>query len=397
MKIVFFNRFFHPDTSATSQLLSDLAFDLAASGHDVHVVTSHAEGEPGGTEGIHGVTVHRVAAAMTGPHGLAARALAYLRYYRGARAQARRLLGRGDIAVAKTDPPMLSAAVGPIAKARGARAIVWLQDLFPEIAREYGIPGTRGPVGAVLRRMRDRSLAGADAVVVIAENMARRVAAIPHVQPGRVHVVHNWSDGAAIVPVDPAANALRREWGLQDRFVVGYSGNLGRVHEFDTVIEAAAKLRSREDIAFLFIGRGPRLAEVQRKASQRLLANVRFMPHQQRARLGESLGVPDVHLSILRREFEGLVHPSKLYGIMAAGRPTLYVGSPHGDTAKIIAAAHCGVTVETGDADALASRILELHEASEARLLMGANARRAFEALYDRPVAVAAWRRVLGL
>src|SRR4029079_6928985 len=103
--------------------------------------------------------------AARGPHGLARCAAAYLAYYHGARRAAARLLGRGDIAVTLTDPPLILAGIAPIASARGAKLVVWLQDLFPEVAHEYGIPGTGRVAGAPLRAMRDRSLAGAHAVV----------------------------------------------------------------------------------------------------------------------------------------------------------------------------------------------------------------------------------------
>src|SRR5207244_2573656 len=119
--------------SATSQILSDLAFHLAASGNEVHVVTSRVPGADSPLETIRGVTIHRVATALKGPHSLFERAVAYVRYYRGARDAARALIRRGDIVVLKTDPPLLSTAIGPIARRTGAKVIIWLQDIFPEV------------------------------------------------------------------------------------------------------------------------------------------------------------------------------------------------------------------------------------------------------------------------
>lgn len=397
MKIVLFNRFFAPDASATSQMLADLALHLARTGRDVHVVASRVPGGEAREEEVGGVAVHRVANAIPGPHGLARRALAYLDYYRGARRATRRLVEPGDVVVLKTDPPLLSAAIVPLAKRRGARVVVWLQDLFPEVAREYGIAGLGGPVGAALRRARDRSLAGADTVVAVAEEMAKRVAALGVVDRSSLRVIHNWADGRAIVPIDPAANPLRREWGLEGRFVVAYSGNLGRVHEFDTMLEAASSLRGAPDVLFLVIGRGPRLAEVQARVRRESLANVRFESLQERATLARSLGAADVHLSILPPRFEGLVQPSKLYGILAAGRPTIFIGSVTGETARILGETHSGVAIATGDARALADAIVRMRDDPRGRTAMGVNAREAFEAAYDMPIALAKWREVLGV
>ncbi len=395
MKILFFNRFFFPDTSATSQIVSDLAFHLARLGHDVHAITSRVPGPEVSVEAAHGVTIHRVAEATTTPHGLLRRGLGYVGYYRGARRAARQLIAPGDIVVIKTDPPLASRAVGPLAHRLGARTVVWLQDLFPEVAHRYGVPGAGGLSGAALRRMRNDSLAIADRVVVIGDLMAahlEREDCVPH---DRVEVIHNWADGTAIVPVDPADNALRRTWDLGDKFVVGYSGNLGRVHEFDTLLAAAAKLKDDDGIVFLIIGRGPRLAEVQEKARREGLSNLRFEPHQERELMAQSLGAVDVHLSVLRPEFEGLVHPSKLYGIMAAGRPTIFIGDPRGETASILAATGSGTSVAMGDAEGLVAAIRALRGDTDERLRMGQRARQAFDQRFAMPIALGQWTTLL--
>ncbi len=395
MKIFFFNRFFHPDTSATSQIVSDLAFHLAGCGHEVHAVTSRVPGGTSDLETIRGVTVHRVATAASGPHGLFARGLAYLEYYRGARRAVGDLVSAGDVVVAKTDPPLLSAAIGPLARRRGAKVVAWLQDVFPEVAHEYGVPGMGWPLGSWSKRVRDRSLVEADHVVAIGELMARRIASIPGVRPERVTVIHNWADGEAITPIDRKLNELRRAWNLEREFVVGYSGNLGRVHEFETILDAAGLLKGDAGIRFLIIGRGPRLQEVESRVEREALANVRFEPHQHREMLGRSLGVADVHLAVLKPGFEGLVHPSKLYGIMAAGRPTIFIGDAKGEAASIIASARAGVCVRSGDASGLATAIRSMQADEKSRLEMGEAARRVFEERYSMPIALEAWERVL--
>lgn len=392
MRIVFFNRFFFPDTSATSQMLSDLAFHLAP-GAEVHVVTS---GSPNGAdvERIRGITVHRVARPIVGPHGLARRAWAYGRYYLGARAALRRIVQPGDIVVAKTDPPLLSVALASLAKSRGAKLVIWLQDLFPEVAEQYGIPGMGGALGAYLRRKRDHSLGLADAVVAIGEKMSARLSESRSVAPERLRVVHNWADGHSLMPLPHPQNELRARWELGDKFVVGYSGNLGRVHEFDTLLGAASRLRGEAGIIFLVVGAGPRLAQVRERVAAGNLSNIRFQPLQERESLLQSLNAADIHLSILRPEFEGLVVPSKLYGIMAVGRPAIFVGDPAGETAAILNSAGAGVSVAAGDDEGLARAILRLRDFPAERARLGANARKAFEASYDMRIAFSMWESV---
>ena len=391
MKIVFFNRFFFPDASATSQILSDLAFHLASVGADVHVVTSKVPDGIAAEETIRGVHVHRVVHAITGPHGLAQRAYAYFGYYRGARRAAAALLRPGDIAVLKTDPPMLSAAVGPVAARCGARVVAWMQDIFPEVAREYGVPLMGWPLGSWLRKARDRSLVAADRVVAIGERMAARLEA-EGVPRERLRVIHNWADGSAIRPLPREGNALRERWNLGDAFVAEYSGNLGRVHEFDTILSAAARLKQDDSIRFVVVGRGPRLAQMQARAAREGLGNVMFQPHQERGSLAESLAVGDVHLSVLQPRFDSLVLPSKLYGIMAAARPVVFIGDPGGESAALIEQAGCGVSVACGDDAGLAAALARLRDSPAEREAMGRRGRSAFESLYAMETALAQWR-----
>jgi glycosyltransferase involved in cell wall biosynthesis len=396
VKIVFFNRFFFPDTSATSQIVSDLAFHLAGAGHHVHAVTSRVSGGLARHETIRGVVIHRIAGSAAGTPSLFRRGLAYVAFYRGARRAATQLIREGDIVVVKTDPPLLSCAIGPLAKERGAKVVVWLQDVFPEVAHVYGVPAMGGPSGAFLRLIRDQSLAIADHVVVIGDRMADFITRSRRIERERVSVIHNWADGGAIAPIHADENPLRARWDLDGKFVVGYSGNLGRVHEFDTMLEAASRLRSEPQIQFLVIGRGPRFSEVKVRVEREGLTNVRFKPHQARSALAESLGVADVHVSVLRPEFEGLVHPSKLYGIMAAGRPTLFVGDVNGETASIISRTKSGVAVPTGDVDGLVGAILELRKDPSARLRMGRQARLAFDESFAMTTAMRKWESLMG-
>jgi glycosyltransferase involved in cell wall biosynthesis len=245
--IIFVNRFFYPDHSATSQILSDLAFHLATYGHDVHVVTSRqryddpdARLPPEQTEcGVH---IHRIATTKFGRIRLLGRAIDYLGFYRALRGVLRTLLRPGDVVVAKTDPPLISVVVMAAAARSGACSINWVQDLYPEVAARLGVPYLRGPVSRAFAHWRDRSLQFAAANVAISERMAEAIA-VRGVPPERIHVIPNWCDDETTVPMAPHDNQLRRQWLLQDQFVVGYSGNLGRAHEFDTIVGAAAQLK----------------------------------------------------------------------------------------------------------------------------------------------------------
>lgn len=399
MKIYFLNRFFYPDYSATSQLLSDLIFELAKLGYEIDVITARQHYDAVSArqpirELINGVTVHRVWTTKFGRGNLPGRAVDYLTFYLVALWRLWRLARRGDVIVAMTDPPLIGVPAGFIANLRGARLVNWLQDLFPEIAQVLGVRGLNGLFGRALIRLRDRSIKGAKANVAIGTSMATRIKAIG-IDPNTVNVIPNWADGDAIVPLDPDNNPLPAEWGLNDQFVVGYSGNMGRVHEFETIIKAAEVLKGDTDTTFLFIGDGAQRGPIERKVKTKQLNSFHFKPYQARDRLAESLSVPDVHLISLRPEMEGLVFPSKLYGILAAGRPTIFIGDSTGEIANLVRTESCGLAIQQGDITGLVKAIKKLRNDTELRIEMGKRARVLYEQRYDRYLAIERWSKLI--
>jgi glycosyltransferase involved in cell wall biosynthesis len=190
-------------------------------------------------------------------------------------------------------------------------------------------------------------------------------------------------------------NPVRIEWGICDRFLVGYSGNMGRVHDFRTVLDAADLLRAQSDIVFQFVGGGAQMKALQQAVAERRLPNVFFKPYQSHETLGQSLGAADVHLVTLRPELEGLVVPSKFAAIAAVGRPTLFIGDPEGEIGSIVREAECGICVNEGDVEALVAAITTLREDMPLRRRMGVNARRVFDERYGKEIAIQQWRRLL--
>jgi glycosyltransferase involved in cell wall biosynthesis len=305
---------------------------------------------------------------------------------------------------------MLSVAMAPIARARRAKLVNWVQDLFPEVLE--ALDADRTPVRSaaynILRRMRNRSLRHAQVNIAIGERMAERLAYCD-VPPQRIRIIPNWANSDLVSPRPRGANPLRREWGLEEKFVVGYSGNLGRAHDVSTFIEAIARLeqdcnqmrgRGREegllsDVVWLFVGGGALYRQLQSEIAARRFTSVQFRPYQPRERLAESLSVPDVHLVSLRPELEGLIVPSKYYGIAAVGRPTIFIGDMDGELARTLKAERGGDSVELGDGAKLAALIRSF--AANPKLVeeMGRSARSAFERSFDFPVAVSAWQNVL--
>ena len=399
MKIIFINRYFYPDHSATSQLLSDLAFDLARKGSSIVVLTSrqvydNPSASLPSTEVVKSVRVLRIWTSRFGRSNLLGRAADYFTFYLSAFARLMVEVGRRDVVVAKTDPPLISVVASLVVRWKKARLVNWVQDLFPEVAAELGVGSLQGRVGSLIRKVRNTSLMTAHQNVVLGELMKKKLSD-EGVADDKIIIIPNWSDEKAVYPVAREQNLLRKEWGLSNKFIVGYSGNMGRAHEFDVILDAAEILYQHTDIVFLFIGDGARWPWVEEQIRTRKLTNVLLKPYQPRERLAESLSVPDIHFISLKPRLEGLIVPSKFYGIIAAGRPVLFAGSPVGEISRIIKEAKCGLSVDLQDARGLASTVEQLALNGGLIEQMGINARTTFEQHYGMNRSLEAWNNVL--
>jgi colanic acid biosynthesis glycosyl transferase WcaI len=376
-KAVFINRYFFPDQSATSQMLSDLAFGLAAGGFTIHIVCSRqlydrSSANLASLETIDGVTVHRVWTTRFGRDRLAGRAMDYLTFYISGAWILLKILSSGDTVVAKTDPPLISIVAMAAAKAKGAHLVNWLQDIFPEVASRLASNPLPKCIDGLVRGLRDASLRYAAVNIVLGERM-REFLEQRGISPERICVIENWADGDSGAPRAATDSALRAKLELSGKFVVGYSGNLGRAHEFETVLDAASLLSRDDDIVFLMIGGGAGMAALRRAVRGRGLHSFHFLPYQPRESLSDGMAASDVHWVSLLPILEGLIVPSKVYGILAAGRPVLFVGDEDGEVARLIGSARAGVTVGVGDAQELARRIVELKCDGERRKSIGLN------------------------
>jgi colanic acid biosynthesis glycosyl transferase WcaI len=230
--------------------------------------------------------------------------------------------------------------------------------------------------------------------VVLGDRMAESLAALG-VAPERASIVQNWADGILIKPVARADNPLRREWGLDGKFVVGYSGNLGRAHDYHTLLDAIMCLEGATpdspEIIWLFVGGGALQGAFASELRARGLQSVLFKPYQPRELLAQSLSAADVHLICLKPELEGLIVPSKFYGITAAGRPTIFIGDRDGEIARIVRRRDLGYVVDQGDGIELAARVLALARDPDLCREIGARARKVCEDEFEKRIAINRW------
>lgn len=392
--MVFLNRFYWPDVAATAQMLTDLAEDLARDGWEITVVASRTGYAERGAqlpaeEVRNGVKILRVATTRFGRDRLWGRAGDYATYLWGAW---RHLLTlpTPDVVVAMTDPPLVAGPVVMAARLRGFRTAYWVQDLYPHLAAKLGLVRE----GSIPYRIADsvaRWIHGScDAVITLGPRMSETlIGAGAHIE--RVAHVHNWADAGAICPVAPEKNSFLREQRLEGRFVVLYSGNAGRAHTFDAVMEAARRLRHEPEVVFLFIGGGKLLPEIRAVVEREELGNVRFLDYMPREQLSESLSAAGVSLVTESPAVVGLLVPSKTYGILASGRPILFVGSDRSDVAAVVAESECGIVISPDDPASLVAAIRHLRDHPREAAEMGERARQAAITTYDRQHATRRW------
>lgn len=394
-KVLFVNRFYAPDLSATSQILTDVATGLASRGHHVIVYASRMSYDARTTyipkETLHGVQIHRIWSTKFGRKSTAGRAVDYFTFYVSIVLTLLFSLSRNDILIAKTDPPILSVPLGVVTRVRRAKLVNWLQDIFPEVALELGMGAPDGLLFKLLKKLRNLSLRRADVNVAIGHRMSKVINSLG-VQPDRICVIENFVDDEAIVHSVDHSLELRSKWGFSDSdFIVGYSGNLGRAHDIETILAAAERLRDAEHIKFVFIGSGHKHEHLVRQIANRKLTNIFLKPYQPRSQLQQSLALPNLHWASLTPSLEGYIVPSKLYGIAAAGRPLLMIGTPDGEIGQILKQYLFGKCIPPGQGEDVAAFILWAQSDPETMAMMGERARAFIDHRASKSRAMERW------
>lgn len=402
MRLIFINRFFFPDESATSLMLTDLVEGLAELGLPMHVITAAASytgtvEDPSDALPVR-LTVTRLPNLGVSQKSLAGRLFNFVAFYSTLMIVGLFHLRRGDLVVCLTDPPLIGVFAIFLARIKGAKLIHWVQDIYPETATRLGYGSSSNFAIRILAQLRDQAWQNASINVVIGERM--RDMLLSHgVSSQQIKVIQNWAGNEDLEPLEPDANPLREEWGFaDDTIVVGYSGNLGRAHDAQTILDAAKLLPTEvaSSLKLLFIGGGAKYALLENVLAENKLAMlIERRPYRPRGELGLSLNVPDIHWLSLEPELEGLIVPSKFYGAAAVGKPIIFIGDTAGEIARLIAEADCGASFSKGDACGVAQFITALAREPELRQRLGTNARHYCLEELSRAKRLREWRALI--
>lgn len=403
MHIAFFNRSYYPDQTATGQLLTDLCEGLVHEhGCRVTVVAgppllASTAMEPAGRRLVqrqehNGVRILRASGTRFDKRRFAGRATNYMTYFASACLAGLRL-DRPDVVVALTDPPIIGLAAWMAGLRHRAPLVMAFKDLFPEVAAL--LPDFHSStINAALQRVNRFLVRRAAINIALGETMRRRLIDDKGAPEARTVIIADWADTSAIAP-GPAENDFRREHGLSGKFVVMHSGNLGLAQSLETIVDAAALLREEPDIRFVFQGEGVSKATLEARSRELGLTNMLFLPFAPKARLGESFAAADLFIISLQRGLAGYIVPSKLYGILASGRPYVAAVEDTCEVAELTRTHACGLVVEPGDVRQLVDGIRRSYGDRDWTTRAGANAR-TLSLSFDRAVQVSRYFDVLG-
>lgn len=386
MRLLFLNQFFWPDLAPTSQLLTDVCDELAAQGHEVHVVCGRSAymcetGRPKPKVNV----IH--APAFRFSKGRGSRTLSYLSFLAGAAWKAWRA-PKPDIVVSMTTPPLLSVLGSMLQRWHGARHYIWEMDMYPDVAVDTGLARADAPFVRLLAWIARRQRRRADGVIALGECMKARL-----VQAGapaeQIQIAENWADSRVI-------RAHDRSLALP--LTVVYPGNLGMAHDAETLAGAIRLLGNSELVRFVFVGGGVGYERLREECQERGAKNVEFRPYEPLESLAEGW-LRNGHVGLVSQKTScvGTVVPSKVYALMAAGLPLVYIGPPNATPALTIERFHCGWRVDNGADAELVALLTGLARHPESIQKAGRRARRAFEEHYDVPQGVRRVSEILGL
>lgn len=357
---------YFPEETSTGYFLTRIAEGLARE-FDVRIISGRPSYSARDTpvalrEERHGTTIYRMPASRFRPDRLVLRAVNLVSFTVFAFVFAMFHFRRGDLIVVVTNPPTLPVAIIAAAKFRGARSVLMVHDVYPEVLAATKMLAIEGIAYRVLAELSGWLARRFDRVVVLGRDMREVIATKMVARADRIVMIPNWGDVDLVTPVERDNNRLRHELGLDGKFVVQFSGNAGRTHDLDSLFAAADALRERPDIHFLLVGFGGKFVTAESVIARRHLTNVTLLPRQPRDRLATMLTCSDLTVIAFVGGMYGVSVPSRMYNLLAAGVPIAAIADPRSELALVVTEGDAGWVIADGD---LATLVATLADAPE--------------------------------
>ncbi|VEP12223.1 Glycosyltransferase [Hyella patelloides LEGE 07179] len=392
-------QFYPPDYAATGQLIQELATQLEDNNIEVNVFT----GQPGYAfseenappkEKVKGVTIKRSRASRMWSGRITGKAINGIIFCLRTALHIVRHRKRNDVLLITTAPPFLS-VVGYLTNLFfGVSYVCLVYDLYPDVATEFGLISDNHPIAKFWNWVNGKVWRRAKSIIVLSETMKNRITAKHPDTDSKIAIIHNWANADWIKPLAKQQNWFACEHGIDRKFTVLYSGNLGRCHDVDTIL-GTIKLLKNEPIQFVFIGAGAKHDICRQTVADWGFDNCSFLPYQDRKNLPYSLTACDLALVSIAPGMEGIVAPSKLYGVMAAGRAIAAICEPHSYLRELLAEAGCGGCFNNQDSYGLANFIRYLADNPHLSVDMGASGRQYLETNFTPQIIAQKYHQVL--
>ncbi|MBV8068480.1 MAG: glycosyltransferase family 4 protein [Acidobacteriaceae bacterium] len=340
MRILILNQAFHPDVVATAHYSAHLAEELAARGHEVTAVAGlRAYDNPAVSfprkETWRKIRVRRIATPGLGKSAKWRRLADFASFLLGCAWQLL-LLGRQDVVIALTSPPLIGFLAALFVRIKGGQFLYWVMDLNPDQALAAGLLHADDPRAQFLEDVLRFTLTAASRIVVLDRFMKARICGRV-ADPSRVSIIPPWSHASLASGAEARREKFRREYNLENKFVVMYAGNHSPCHPLDTLVHAAENLAGDREIVFCFVGGGIEHKKIAEQAQK--MGNILCLPYPRPEELADPLFAADLHVAVMGDAYLGIVHPCKVYNILALGTPLLYIGPEESHVTDVAASA----------------------------------------------------------
>lgn len=392
MNILFFNRSFYPDTEATGQFLTELCEDLINYGHNVTVVS----GKPYklGDKKINlfirlekykSIDIVRTGGTYFPKQILLFRLVNLSMYFILAFIGGFLTKNKPNVVVAQTDPPVLGLLGIFFSKWYKAKFIYYCQDIYPEVGIATG-KLTNPFLNFLLKQINLLSFKMADRVISIGEDM-KKVIISKKVNENKIVVIYNWADTSTLYPIPNSKNPYISKFKLPREFAIMYSGNIGLTQGLEKIVEVADYFKSEKKVKFIFVGEGAGKANLQKLVDKKDLSNVIFFPYEPKDKITYSLNVPDIHLIACEKGLAGILVPSKVYGILACGKPFVAWIDEDSEISAMAKKFSCGITIAPDDVKGMITTIQWSINHKDELLKMGENGVKAAVEFFDRKIS----------
>ena len=396
-RILVFSELYYPEKTSTGYFMTKIAEGLS-SDFSVMAICAQPSCSKRGTRAadreIHnGVCIRRYPSTTFNKDRLALRLLNIFSICFSSFFSAIILIRRSDLILVVTNPPLLPFIVWLASKIRGAKFVLRIDDVYPDMLYIAGMLDRAGYVYRALDRLNKYLFRAADQIVVLGRDMSALVLKKMEKQHhNRVHIIPNWAEIDQISPWPREQNRLLKEMHLENKFIVQYAGNMGYPHDIRSLIEAAKVLCINPKIHFLFIGSGVKRGWLEEQIKYSSLNNITLLDPRPRAEQNNFLNACDVAVSALVKGMSGISVPSRMYNIMAAGKPIVAIGDEESELGLIIRKEKVGWIAAPGKVSAFVNAVLEAESNPEELVAMGRRARLLVEKKYSRAQVVGSYK-----